>query len=279
MKKFKNLTEFKKVKKNGQVALIVLLVSAAVMTMGLSVSRKTVSDTKIDTNEEELKQAFNTAESGIDFYLGTGKTDFVAADNLSTAIVSVKNVGQGSTINFNQFTLVNRDQQYWLTEHLADGSVDFANYYQGNSLSVCVLSGFTGSLKVDYFYQDSGLNYQIYRTGYNFGAGTVTGFTDLVPLPGQGGCISGYRQVSLATPLGGGVRPLLLSIKVIRSGTRMYLLGSGPLFPIQGIELSSTGKVGDISTGVNRKINVLKLYQVPGFMLDAITTYGNVLSN
>lgn len=265
--------------KSGQVAIIVLLVSAAVMTLGLSISKKTVIDTKIDTSEEQLKQAFNTAESGIDYYLGTGSTKFIAPDNQSVADVVVKNVGQGSTVNFNQYTLVNKSQEFWLMGHLADGSVDNATYYTGTSISVCIENTFNGALKVDYFYQDAGTNYLVYHNGYNFSAGYVNGFSDLSPLPGQGNCNSGYRELTLTAPLGGGIKPMMLSLKPMRNGTKFYLLGSGANFPVQGIELSSVGKVGDVSTGVNRKINVTRLYQIPGFALDAITTFGSVLSN
>jgi Tfp pilus assembly protein PilX len=267
------------IKQKGQVALIVLLVSAAVMTLGLSMSQKTVVDTKIETNEEQLKQAFNTAESGIEYYLGTGSTRFTSPDNQSIADIQVSNVGLGSTINFNQYTLLNKTQQFWLVGHLSNGGIDYSTYYQGNSINVCLENSFVGSLKVDYFYLDSLSAIQVSRLGYNLTSGYVSGFSDLSPLPGTGGCQSGYRQVSLGLSLGGGIKPLLLAIKPLRSGVKMYLLGSGQNFPIQGIELSSIGRVGDVTTGVNRKINVLKLYQVPSFFLDSITTYGSVLSN
>jgi hypothetical protein len=268
-----------KIDQKGQVAIIVLLVSAAVMTLGLSISKKTVIDTKIDTSEEQLKQAFNTAESGIDYYLGTGSTKFVAPDSQSVADVVVKNVGQGTTINFNQYNLVNKSQEYWMMGHLASGSMDQSTYYGGSSLSICVENAFNGALRVDYFYLDAGSAYQVYHAGYNFSSGYVNGFTDLSPLPPTGGCTTGYREISLSTPLGGGIKPILLSVRPMRTGTKMYILGSGSVFPIQGIELSSTGKVGDATTGVNRKINVTRLYQVPGFALDAVTTFGSVLSN
>ena len=259
---------------SGQVALIVLLISAAAMTIGLSVSRKTVMDTRIEANEEQLKQAFNTAESGIDYYLGTGSTKFVAPDNLSQADVRVTNVGQGTTINFNQVTLVNKSQEFWLVGHAADGSIDDNNFYQGNSLIVCVKAGFSGSVKVDYFYLDGALTYQVSRAGYNLNsAGYVTGYTDMAPV--QGSCVTGYRAVSLTVPIGGGQKPLLLAVKPLKNVVSMYLLGNGQDFPVQGIELSSTGKVGDVS----RKINVSRVYQVPGFALEAITTFGDVLSN
>lgn len=122
-----------------------------------------------------------------------------------------------------------------------------ATYYQGTSLSVCAQDAFNGALKVDYFYQDAGSNYLVQHSGYNFTAGYVNGFSDLSPLPGQGGCITGYRELSLTTPLGGGIKPLLLSVKPMINGARVYLLGSGSDFPVQGIELSSV-KVGDAST-------------------------------
>lgn len=266
-------------KREGQVALLVLLVSAVVMTIGLGVSRKTVVTTTVEKNEEQLKQAFNTAESGIEYFLGTGKTQFTAVDNLSQAIISTKNIGEGSTVNFDQFTLPNNNLVFWLVGHNADGSIDYSTFYRGNSLSLCVESGFNRAIKVDFFYRDVlSSAYKVKRGGYNLMADYVSGFTNISP--GQGTCAGGYKQVDLAAvvSLGSGT-PLLLGVKPIGNGARFYLLGSGPIFPIQGIKISSTGAVGDINTGVKRKINVQETFQMPSFMLEAVTAYGSVLSN
>jgi len=48
----------------GQVVLMVLLASALILTLGLSASRQATVETKIDTDQEMLKKAFNAAISG-----------------------------------------------------------------------------------------------------------------------------------------------------------------------------------------------------------------------
>jgi hypothetical protein len=261
----------------GQVALIVLLLSAVAMTIGLGMSRKTVVDTKVETDEESLKQAFNTAESGVEYYLGTGGTHFTAIDNLSIADIVVGNIGEGSTINLNQYTLNNSNLAYWLVGHDANGDIDEAVVYGGDSLSVCMENSFDRAIKVDYFYSNALGNYQVQRFGYNLTLDLVNGFTNVTPV--QGNCISGYREQSLGVTLGAGITPTLLVVKPIGGGGRFYLLGNNGTFPIQGISISATGIVGDVETGVKRKINVIQTYQVPSFALEAITAFGDVLSN
>ena len=135
----------------GQVALIVLLISAVVMTIGLSLSKRTVITTSIETNQAQLKQAFDTAESGVDYYLGTGSTKFTAVDGNSSAEVQVTTLGGGSTINFNQYTTDLATVNFWMVGHLNDGSIDYTNYFGGTALKLCISNTASGALKIDYF--------------------------------------------------------------------------------------------------------------------------------
>ena len=111
--------------KKGQVALIVLLVAAVVMTVGVSLSKKATVDIKVDTNEELSKKAFNAAESGVDNYLGTGSTVYKSEDAQTAADVSTVNVGNGTTVNFNQFILANQSSFYWLVGHDKNADIDY----------------------------------------------------------------------------------------------------------------------------------------------------------
>jgi Tfp pilus assembly protein PilX len=74
-------------RESGQVALIVLIVSAVVLTLGLSTSKRTVTENKITTEEGLLKEAFNVAESGIEYYLSTGSTAYTDVGSSGTAYV------------------------------------------------------------------------------------------------------------------------------------------------------------------------------------------------
>ncbi len=263
----------------GQIALIVLLISAVVMTIGLSISKKTVVTTNIETSQEQLKQAFNTAESGVDYYLGTGSTTFSAVDNNSTANVVVNTLGGGTTVNFNQYIASFGGDNFWLVGHLGDGSIDFATYYPGTALKLCISTDMVGAVKVDYFYR-TGANYLVKRLGYNLSNDVVSGFNNS-PNLNQGGCVANYHELSLSLPLGGANIPLLLTVKLIKSGGKVYLTGSGENFPAQGLVITSTGRVGNVASGVsvNRTVETSRFFDVPDFLIEPVTTFGNVLSN
>ena len=265
---------------SGQVALIVLLISAVVMTIGLSVSKKTVVDTKIEAGQEQLKQAFNTAESGLDYYFGTGSTKFTAVDNNSTADITVKNIGGGSTTAADQFILSGGNVGIWMVGHDSDGNIDYSSYFKGSLVTLCFSNSLSaGAIKLDYFYRQAG-SYQVKRMGYNLLSNAVSGFTNFAVAPVQGGCIANYRSIALPLTITG-VTPLILTARMINTSGKIYLIGTGDTFPIQGIAVSSTGRVGDVSTGtnVNRSLEVKRTYQIPGFAFEGVTTFGSVLSN
>ena len=252
--------------KAGQVAIIVLLVSAVMMTVGLSLSKKTTTETKLDINEELLKKAFNAAESGISYYLGTGNTSYVAPDSLSSAEVTAKNItANGSILDFGEYVPVNGTEFYWLVNHLDNGDIG-TTYYAG-TLSVCA-TGFTGSAEVNYFYK-SGLSFGVSRYGYFFGNNKVNNFTS--------DATSGCAAITISGS------PLLVTVTPIFGGGKFYVQGSG-VFPVQGVDISSTGSSGDVSTTVagaqvNKKLRVLRRYKIPSFMLTGVVSETSVLSD
>jgi hypothetical protein len=252
--------------RKGQVAIIVLLVSAVMMTVGLSLSKKTTTETKLDINEELLKKAFNAAESGISYYLGTGNTSYVAPDSQSSAEVTAKNiVANGSILDFGEYTPANGTEFYWLVNHESNGDIG-TTYYAG-TLSVCG-NGFTGSAEINYFYK-VGTNYGVSRYGYFFGNNRVNGFS--------GDATGGCANISIVN------NPLLVTVTPIFGGGKFYATGSGT-FPIQGVDISSLGRSGDVSTTavgaqVNKKLRVLRRYKVPYFMLTGVVSETSVLSD
>lgn len=262
----------------GQVILIVLIISALIMTIGLSLSRKAVVETKIDTDEELLKEAFNVAESGIDYYLGTGSTNYVPSDLTKKSEIQVKEIGVSQTfLNFNEFHIENNSAMFWLVGHDTDGNIDMATYYNASNISICVPNSFIGSLKVDYYYVNGG-NYSVSRTGYNFSSvgNLINGYVDSHTVANNS-CSAplGLKKVDL--DLGLGNTPLLLSVAPIFSGAKVSLLGTAE-FPSQGSEISSVGKAGDLENGVNRRVTVQNRYKVPSFLFEAITA-GNSITN
>lgn len=231
----------------GQVVLMVLLASALVLTLGLSASRQATVETKIDTDQELLKKAFNAAESGIEYYLGTGNTNYSGGEDQGSADLSVKTIGDSETLSFGNVVLDGETDYFWLVGHNSDGTLG-TNYYsdQTTGLNICTVSGENATLKVNYFYKSGGL--------YKVKSATLTT---------SSGCINNF-DLSIGDSL-------LLSIMPINSNIKIKLSGSVK-FPVQGEEISSTGLV----QGVNNTVTVLNKYVLPTFLLEAVTSGGNV---
>jgi hypothetical protein len=258
----------------GQIALVVLVVSSIVLTLGLSLSRKAVVETKIDTDEELLKTAFNTAESGIDYYLATGQTNYQTSDLLSQATVTAENIGLTSVLVSDGMTLQNENSYFWMVGHNeADGKLDYGSVYGGASVKICADNTYNGLVYVVYFYRQ-GAEYKTRRAGYSLG-GALPGDTKGFVTPGGGvsGCSDSSKE-GFTFNLGG--TPLLLVVSPMTGGTNLRIEGSA-IFPIQGKDISSVGQAGDVSAqAVKRKISVKKIYEVPAFMLEGITADGVV---
>lgn len=245
-----------KKKMSGQVVLMVLLASALILTLGLSASRITTTETKIDTDQEMLKKAFNAAESGIDYYMATGSTGVSAyKSGDGSANLQISSIGETRVLYFDEVTMVGQLQYFWLVNHNADGSIG-SNYYSttagvGNTISVCGSNTSVTPLKIDYFYLDTGNNYAVERTVANTNALGCASFN----------ITSGSR------------RSLLLTVMPIDLHSKLSIRGAIN-FPSQGERVSSTGSV----SGINNTVTVLNRYRVDLFLTEALVSGGQILS-
>jgi len=255
----------------GQVALIVLLISAVVMTLGLSISKKVTTETKIDTNEELSKQSFNAAESGVDYYLSTKNKKYTSSNSIAN--VEVNLIGGENTIDL-RVVDAKEHAFFWLVGHdPVTEEIDFGDSYGGSSLSLEISSSFRGSLSVDLYYKE-GTEYKVNRAGYNFGTSPIV--NNYVTTMGSSVDISSLLPPTTATRLLLVVTPLFLP-------TTLKLTGTSD-FPEQGEEIASTGMAGGDLTDdekndnkVSRKVTVSNGYEVPDFLLEAVSG-NNVLS-
>ncbi|MFA7300931.1 MAG: hypothetical protein WC069_01290 [Candidatus Shapirobacteria bacterium] len=240
----------------GQVAIIVLLVSAVMLTLGLGMSKKESVNVKINTNDELLKKAFDTAESGINYYLGTGGTSYSSPDNVSFADVSTSKISDGSDkIDFGEYLQQGNSENYWLVNHLFNGDIG-TTYFNGPDVSVCTVS-YSGQVKVDYFYK-VGVNYNIKRNLINLNSNCFT-----VGIVGS---------------------PVLLAVTPISSGGKFYIQAlNGGTFSSQGIDVIAVGRAGGTQEGVNtqakQKLSIRQRYMIPGFLLSGMMAEGSILSD
>ncbi|MDD4027325.1 MAG: pilus assembly PilX N-terminal domain-containing protein [Candidatus Shapirobacteria bacterium] len=266
-----------KIKNNlrkGQVAIIVMLVSALLVTVGLSLSKKTTVETKIDYNEEALKKAFNAAESGIDYYLATGQKTYDSDDNLSEANVTTENIGDNGSgiLDFKEFTPANGVQYFWLVNHNDDGSLG-NNYFSGSMITVT--HGWTsnyGSLEIGVYYKNALGVYGVKRYGYNFDTSSkVYNFSDL----------GNVTNVTI-NPIPS--NPILMTVTPIFQGANISISGNGFTFPVQGEKINSVGSAGVVFDGtqeeskINKKLSIERRYKFPYFLLSGIVSETSVLS-
>lgn len=242
----------------GQVALIVLLVSAVALTLGLSASKKAITDTKVDKNEAELKDAFNVAESSIDQYLSNGDKNYANGDNSATANVTTQSIGSGNQITSDGVVLDGQNSLFWLVNHNLDGSIGTTYFSKSKQIVVGVDSTFTGSLKVDYFYKNGAI-YSVNRSGYNFSATTV---------------VNNYTySASKSITINVNAEDALLLVLTPIGGNTNLTLNSTVAFPIQGEEITAVGQVG---SGVKTQVKTVNKYDVSDFFMESISAVNEI---
>jgi hypothetical protein len=224
----------------------------------MSVSKRVITETRIDSDEELLKQAFNTAESGIEYYLTTGELNYNAGLG-GEANISFTTIGEGTTLSSDGAVISGSPFFFWLVNHDEDNNDEIGSERFSEDINdICVGVGFTGALKVDLFlYNDSTgtYTYSVERFGYNMNnSNTISGYSTVAdecidtPITVDGG------MLLLVTPIGG--------------NSNIIVDGGTGIFPKQGEEIVSVGKM---EGGVNTKIKVEDRYEVPSFMLEAIS--------
>jgi len=240
----------------GQIAVIILLVSAIVLTLGLSASKVAITDTKVDTDEELLKEAFNTAESAINNYIDNNNTTYLTEG--SSASINSISIGDANTISSEGKILANTNQLFWLVKHNTDGSIgsDTTDYYQGSYFKI-TSDNPSVALKIDYFYIDDSNNYKVDRFGCYTGTNSsFVGFTF--------NCNNNISTV--------GKNSLLVSVVPLGGSAKITISGDS-VFPSQGEEITAASST---DTGVKTQIKTRYIYQIPSFLLDAMTAKNTI---
>jgi Tfp pilus assembly protein PilX len=92
-------------KQSGQVALIVLLVMIVLLTIGISLASRSISDVRISQDEKEALRAFSAAEAGIENILSqptiTAGSQTVPVTTGIQANVTIEEVGEGASQTLN----------------------------------------------------------------------------------------------------------------------------------------------------------------------------------
>lgn len=235
----------------GQIALVVLIISAISLTLGLALADRVRTDIKTDTDDEQLQRAFNAAESGVENYLVNPSVGYTGSDG-SWADVTASGV-TGEVIEFGEHTVKDHYAYFWLVGHDSDDEIDVSESYGGDSIGICY-NDYPGAMAVYYFYLNAG-SYKVERVIYNIQDDWMAnGINDDVYGETAGMC-EGYSFGMSFGRLDGSnptTTPLLLVIRPINGASRFAVRAEGgATIPSQGEIIDSTGRSGSASTTVS----------------------------
>ena len=235
----------------GQVALIALLIMIVLLTVGLAVVSRSVTDIRISKESEESARAFSAAEAGIEEAL---------KENLATWSPPPGGVGVGdltaqvTVAKINSFKT--RIEQNETAEVQLDG-------FAGTGLNV---SWSNSGLELILIYDDSGVYKAMRRALYNFSDGSVCGnnFTD-VP--------SGLESIDVST-----ISPKILRIRPICSDAEVTVASTDSgLYPLpdQSYTIRSSAVIPE--TGQTRSLEVTKSVPILPPLFDYVLFSGGSL--
>ncbi len=141
----------KKGLEKGQAVLVVLLVMVVLLTLGLSVVSRSVTDVKISQQSQESARAFWTAQAGLEkALLAQGVIPLNTVDGVSYAVTKTA-LGGSSIGQIDQ----GKSFVYWLVNHNPDGSIG-TTFYSGDNLTIYWgNSGDSSALTASLVYKDT----------------------------------------------------------------------------------------------------------------------------
>lgn len=276
---------------SGQALLIILLVMAVVLTIGLSVVSRSVTDINISQQSEDSARAFSAAEAGIEQALLLGTNGTLNLSTGTSVNVSTREVAYGDNWYIYP-TQLSTDQvmTVWLSNY-NNSSCPGENYCgvsTGNNMRIywgnpgtSSNNGNTPAMEVSIYYKDV--------TSYKVGKYALDPYANRILDPNnQGFCVPGgtlCSGVSNFTIVGGQEGdavigdplqafqfaatldltgfisqtlpiikyPLFARLRLLYSADAHYLGASLPTgtFPSQGIEADALGTSGDATSKVH----------------------------
>lgn len=270
---------------------MILLLLSVVITIGLAISSRSVTEVGISTTQEESARALAAAEGGIEAALA-GKVTTGATVNVGTTgtyvVAAPSQYGAGTQVTFAEGVKAGEAATVFLLAHDTNGNlVVNSQGYTGSSIIVCW--GESGSSSVvpaleAIMYYQSGLNYLASRAVYDpQGTGRTLG--SVSPDGNTSGCPSdksyAFKKTidfgTLGLNIGSGT-PYYLRLKLAYNGDSSSPVGAirtgTSQFPTQGQLVTSTGQAGQTS----RKVQVVQRYSDPLSYLDDAVFSGGSLS-
>lgn len=250
--------------RSGQILLITAMLLATVMTIVLSVSFKSVTDTQVTKLEEEAQKALTAAESAIDVALKENSAD--------SAITSVT-LGSGSLTSITGFegtaiieslisntfrtSVVAKDSSYtfYLGNYDPQTKV-ITPVSDPNSLTLCFESGSPNPAIEINLVKTSGVKKYVVDP---------TSPSRITSASSASSCAPDTANYSYSTEISGtdiGADAQFLLVRVLYNSTRLFFSRSTDL-PLQGRTITSQA-TSSTATGVSKKVVLFQSYpQIP----------------
>jgi hypothetical protein len=267
----------------GQISLIVLTVMAVALTLGLSMSRRSVTDVSISEKEQESAKAFSAAEAGIEEALrqlnqGSTTVDIQGSDlGVGNVDVDITELGGSDSYVYPQeYVRSGESAIIWLVNHNSDGTVDLSTEgYTGSDIEVCW--GNNAALEVTYFYQSGG-SYDIQR--WTFDNDTDRRLNNNFTDPTGSGCSTTDSDLTVSHNVSLQGTPLFLVLKPFYYQTPLGV--EGDTLPSQGYEIYSTAQVEESSEdeNISRRIRVFRGWDIlPDSLFNVLFSGTGIVTN
>ncbi|MBI5122274.1 hypothetical protein HZA75_00285 [Candidatus Roizmanbacteria bacterium] len=242
--------------KKGQILLITVMLLATVMTIVLSISFKSITETQVTKLEEESQKALAAAESAIDVALKENQNVTIGAGSLSS-ISGFSGSATVESLTSKTFTTPNVAKDGSYTFYLGDYNLTTKTIGASTNqdITLCFESGSTNPAIEITLVKSSGVKKYVVDPSSRI-TNASTGSAICTPDSSYG---FSYTVPGIDISTDG----QLLLVRVLYSSTRLFFSRATD-FPIQGRTISSQA-VSNSSTGVSKKIVLFQSYpQIPG---------------
>lgn len=270
---------------SGQALLVILLIMAVALTIGLSITSRSITDIKISELSEEGARAFSAAEAGIEEALlaGSEGTFEPAAPFETGATYQSVSTGFGSATQFALPATVSQGQvpTLWLSNYS-----DLSPAYNQDRLELFWGNpGENAALEASIYYKD-GTEYKVAKFALD-PITTRTPANSFCNPPSCSGVISfsdgdssfdsknfdSKATLDLSSITGPGKTLLFARIRVLYADEQALgvkaacnLLCGASTLPSQGLTITSKGTAG----AATRKVQVVKYHPAPPAFFDSV---------
>ena len=252
----------------GQVALVMLLVMVVMLTLGVSVVQRGVTDVRISQQEEDSARAFQAAETGVEEALSglVSVTGQVGEDASYTA-----NITEGGNEGFVSGQPVEAGETVLVDLAGSDNVDDLDIYFMEKNRDDCDTD--PAAVEVEKIYT-VGVNTRVKRLAYDTVAGTRgNNFSDI----GSGSFSFQGKTFCAKVRIGIGNSDIQVRIRPVYNRA-VIGINPRPDNAVLAVQYLKVGAVGKIESGVTRAVDVQRtLPQLPAIFDYAVFSGGGIV--